>query len=141
MHVHRVFVAGYRRKIPDPDATGKLHSDFTSAGADFDAELAEMDGESGHVHLLINYPPKLAVSNLVNSLKGGLAGCFAVTGQLSPEAVTREAFCGQRVILQAVAVVRRYRSSGSTLDSSKHQVSQKTAPSIPALKDGVLRRT
>ncbi|HEK2971885.1 TPA: IS200/IS605 family transposase, partial [Proteus mirabilis] len=30
----------------------------------------EMDGERDHVHLLINYPPKLAISNLVNSLKG-----------------------------------------------------------------------
>jgi putative transposase len=33
-------------------------------------ELAEMYGECGYVHLLINYPPKLAVSNLSNSLKG-----------------------------------------------------------------------
>ncbi|PDW85065.1 IS200/IS605 family transposase [Helicobacter pylori] len=28
------------------------------------------DGESDHVHLLINYPPKVSVSKLVNSLKG-----------------------------------------------------------------------
>jgi putative transposase len=30
----------------------------------------EFDGEDDHVHLLVNYPPKLAVSALVNSLKG-----------------------------------------------------------------------
>ena len=30
----------------------------------------ELDGEDDHVHLLVNYPPKVAVSNLVNSLKG-----------------------------------------------------------------------
>lgn len=35
-----------------------------------DLELVEMDGEHDHVHLLINYPPKLAISSLVNSLKG-----------------------------------------------------------------------
>ncbi len=29
-----------------------------------------MDGEDDHVHLLVEYPPKVAVSNLVNSLKG-----------------------------------------------------------------------
>jgi putative transposase len=29
-----------------------------------------MDGEDNHVHLLVNYPPKHAVSALVNSLKG-----------------------------------------------------------------------
>ncbi|HEK2790636.1 TPA: IS200/IS605 family transposase, partial [Proteus mirabilis] len=41
-----------------------------SVCADFDVERVEMDGERDHVHLLINYPPKLAISNLVNSLKG-----------------------------------------------------------------------
>ena len=30
----------------------------------------EFDGEDDHVHLLVNYPPKVAVSTLVNSLKG-----------------------------------------------------------------------
>ena len=29
-----------------------------------------MDGEDDHVHLLVEYPPKVAVSSLVNSLKG-----------------------------------------------------------------------
>ena len=70
MHVHLVFVAKYRRKIFDLDAIEKLRTYFASVCADFDVELVEMDGERDHVHLLINYPPKLAVSNLVNSLKG-----------------------------------------------------------------------
>ena len=34
------------------------------------ATLVEMDGEDDHVHLLVEYPSKLAVSSLVNSLKG-----------------------------------------------------------------------
>ena len=38
--------------------------------ADFEAELVEMDGGSDHVHLLVHYPPKVAVSRLVNSLRG-----------------------------------------------------------------------
>lgn len=37
---------------------------------DFEAELVEFDGEDDHVHLLVNYPPKVALSKLVNSLKG-----------------------------------------------------------------------
>ena len=36
----------------------------------FEAELVEFDGEDDHVHLLVNYPPKVAISSLVNSLKG-----------------------------------------------------------------------
>lgn len=35
---------------------------------DFGAELREMNGERNHVHLLVNYPPKVPVSALVNSL-------------------------------------------------------------------------
>ena len=70
MHVHLVFVTKYRRQIFDYDATEKLRTYFSNVCADFEAELVEMDGEPDHVHLLINYPPKLAISSLVNSLKG-----------------------------------------------------------------------
>ncbi len=38
--------------------------------ADFGAQLREFSGEPDHVHLLAEYPPKVAVSALVNSLKG-----------------------------------------------------------------------
>ncbi|SKA28885.1 putative transposase, partial [Oceanospirillum multiglobuliferum] len=34
-----------------------------------ECDLLEMDGESDHVHLLIAYPPKLAISVMVNNLK------------------------------------------------------------------------
>jgi putative transposase len=47
-----------------------LQDIFSSICADFEAELVEFDGEDDHVHLLVNYPPKVAVSALVNSLKG-----------------------------------------------------------------------
>lgn len=42
--------------------------------ADFGAELREFNGETDHVHLLVHYPPKVALSRLVNSLKGVSAG-------------------------------------------------------------------
>lgn len=70
MHVHLVFVAKYRRKVFDGDAIDRLRALFDKTCADFEAQLIEMDGEDDHVHLLVEYPPKVAVSNLVNSLKG-----------------------------------------------------------------------
>ena len=70
MHVHLVFVAKYRRKVFDKEAIDSLRDIFTKVCSDFEAELVEMDGERDHVHLLINYQPKIAVSILVNSLKG-----------------------------------------------------------------------
>jgi putative transposase len=38
--------------------------------ADFGGELRQCDGEDDHVHLLVSFPPKYSVANLVNSLKG-----------------------------------------------------------------------
>ncbi len=70
IHVHLVFVAKYRRKVFDKEAIDRLRELFAKICTDFEAELMEMDGERDHVHLLVNYPPKMAVSALVNSLKG-----------------------------------------------------------------------
>ena len=36
----------------------------------FEVERAEFNGEQDHVHLLVNYPPKVQLSKLINSLKG-----------------------------------------------------------------------
>lgn len=70
MHVHLVFVAKYRKKVFDADAIERLRRIFASVCADFDSTLVEMDGEGDHVHLLVEYPPAVTVSRLVNSLKG-----------------------------------------------------------------------
>ena len=43
---------------------------FASVCTDFEAERVAFDGEDDPVRLLVNYPPKVCVSNLVNSLKG-----------------------------------------------------------------------
>ena len=69
-HVHLVFVTKFRRKIFTKEILAELRSIFSSVCQDFDAQLVEMEGENDHVHLLVFYPPKVAVSKLVNSLKG-----------------------------------------------------------------------
>ncbi len=70
MHVHLVFVTKYRREVSTKANLDDLRLMFVSVCADFEAELVEFDGEDDHVHLLVNYPPKVSVSSLVNSLKG-----------------------------------------------------------------------
>jgi putative transposase len=70
LHVHLVFVAKYRRHVFDGAAIEELQSIFTKVCADFGAELRACDGEDDHVHLLVEYPPTMAISPLVNSLKG-----------------------------------------------------------------------
>ncbi len=48
----------------------ELEGSIRKVCKDFEAELLESDGEDDHLHLLIAYPPKVALSRLVNSLKG-----------------------------------------------------------------------
>jgi putative transposase len=70
MHVHLVFVTKYRRGVFTKDILENLRVVFSQVCADFESQLVEFDGEDDHVHLLVNYPPKVSVSALVNSLKG-----------------------------------------------------------------------
>jgi putative transposase len=70
MHIHLVFVTKYRRDVFTKAILDDLQKIFTKVCGDFESELVEFDGEDDHVHLLIDYPPKVAISKLVNSLKG-----------------------------------------------------------------------
>ncbi len=70
LHVHLVFVAKYRRHVFSKAILDAMRPIFENVCHDFEASLAEFDGEDDHVHLLVNYPPKVALSALVNSLKG-----------------------------------------------------------------------
>jgi len=53
-----------------PEHMELLSQAFAKVCADFECELIEFNGECNHVHLLVSFPPKVAVSKLVNSLKG-----------------------------------------------------------------------
>ena len=70
MHVNLVFVTKYRREVFTKEILDDLKIIFAQTCLDFEAELVEFDGEDDHVHLRVNYPPKVSVSSLVNSLKG-----------------------------------------------------------------------
>ena len=70
MHVHLIFVTRYRRKVFDGDAIDRITKHFERVANDFGAVVIEANGEDDHVHLLVEYPPKVSVSSLVRSLKG-----------------------------------------------------------------------
>ena len=60
----------YRRLVFTTEILEDLRALFSNVCQDFEATLEEFDGERDPVHLLITYPPKVATSRLVNSLKG-----------------------------------------------------------------------
>jgi putative transposase len=90
-----------------------MKSVFSKICEDFEAVLVECDGEGDHVHLLINYPPKVSISKLVNSLKGAssrrlrrihpeLTACYWKSVLWSPSYFA--ASCGGAPI----AIIRQY---------------------------------
>ena len=70
MHAHLVFVTKYRHKVFTDTHLTRMEDIMRAVCADFETELVEFNGENNHVHLLVNFPPKVAISKLVNSLKG-----------------------------------------------------------------------
>jgi putative transposase len=70
LHAHLVFVTKFRHEVFADTHLSRMEEIMRDVCADFETELAEFNGESDHVHLLVHFPPKVALSKLVNSLKG-----------------------------------------------------------------------
>ena len=47
-----------------------LRETFSAIAQSYGATISQMDGEDDHVHLLVEYPPNVSLSKLVNALKG-----------------------------------------------------------------------
>ena len=70
LQVHLVFVTKFRRDVLTDAMLQRCEESMGNVCVDFDTELLTFNGEDDHVHLLVSYPPKVALSRLVNSLKG-----------------------------------------------------------------------
>ncbi|MFJ2303476.1 IS200/IS605 family transposase [Streptomyces sp. NPDC087787] len=70
LHAHLVFVTKYRRTVFNDEMLTRCEEIMRKVCEDFETDLIEFNGEGDHVHLLVHYPPKVSLSNLVNSLKG-----------------------------------------------------------------------
>ena len=68
--VRLVFITKYRRGVFSIEMLERLQEIFRETCQQMEAELIEFGGEDDHVHVMICYPPKLALSNLVSKLKG-----------------------------------------------------------------------
>ena len=70
LHAHLVFVSKYRRGVFTSGMLTDMEGVMSMVCSDMGATLVEFNGEANHVHLLVHYPPTLAISRLVNALKG-----------------------------------------------------------------------
>jgi len=70
LKVHLVCVAKYRGEVFSNQEIGLLESVFRNIAEKMDLQILEFNGEEEHIHALVEYPPKLSVSEIVNALKG-----------------------------------------------------------------------
>lgn len=70
IYTHLVFVTKYRRKMFVAEHINAITEICQSVAKKMDFQVLEINGEGDHVHLLVEYPPKLSVSQIVNALKG-----------------------------------------------------------------------
>ncbi|WP_406209638.1 IS200/IS605 family transposase [Streptomyces sp. NBC_01017] len=70
LHAHLVFVTKFRHKVFTDAHLRRMEEIMRDVAKDFECKIVEFNGENNHVHLLVNFPPKVALSKLVNSLKG-----------------------------------------------------------------------
>ncbi len=70
LKIHLVCVTKYRRPVLTPESLAVIEKSFTEVAKKMDFQILEFNGESDHVHALVEFPPKLSVSQMVNALKG-----------------------------------------------------------------------
>ena len=69
LQVHLIFTTKYRRRVMTPKVLQSVLATLGIAASDLGCTLLEADGEADHVHLLVSYPPKVSISEMVNRFK------------------------------------------------------------------------
>jgi putative transposase len=84
LYIHLVCVVKYRRKILTADSLKTLEAACSDVAQKMGFEVKEFNGEADHVHLLLEYPPKLSISQMVNALKGVSSRRYGQAGHPKP---------------------------------------------------------
>jgi putative transposase len=85
LKIHLVCVTKYQRKILTAESLKVIEESTKEVARKMDFKILEFNGESDHVHFLIEYPPKLAISLIVNTLKGVSSRMYGKAGFPKPE--------------------------------------------------------
>lgn len=70
LHAHFDFATKYRHRAFNDTHLKQTEEIARAVCADFECEPTESNGENNHAHLLVSLPPKVALTKLVNPLKG-----------------------------------------------------------------------
>ena len=84
LKIHLVCITKYRGKIFTAESLAVIEKSFLEVAAKMDFQVEEFNGELDHIHALIEYPPKLSISQIVNALKGVSSRRYGQAGYPKP---------------------------------------------------------
>jgi putative transposase len=84
LKIHLICVTKYRRPVFTANGLELIEKSFQEVAKKMDFQILEFNGEGNHVHALIEYPPKLSVSQIVNALKGVSSRRYGQAGLPKP---------------------------------------------------------
>lgn len=84
LKIHLVCVTKCRREVLTTEGLALLRESFVEVGRKMDFQVLEFNGEVDHIHALIEYPPKLSISQIVNALKGVSSRRYGQAGYAKP---------------------------------------------------------
>ena len=67
---HLVFVVKYRHAVISDSVWTSLRYGFDISAKRLNLTLVELNHDKDHVHLVVEYPPKVSISEMANALKG-----------------------------------------------------------------------
>jgi putative transposase len=82
--IHLVCVTKYRRPVFTAASLDLIEKSFREVAKKMDFQIQEFNGEADHIHVLIEYPPKLSISSIVNALKGVSSRRYGQAGYPKP---------------------------------------------------------
>ena len=82
--VHLICVTKYRKSVFTDASLNVVEDSFRSVAAKMNFVVLEFNGEGNHVHALIEYPPKLSISQIANAVKGVSSRRYGQAGHKKP---------------------------------------------------------
>jgi putative transposase len=84
LQINLVCVTKYRKKVLTASSLAVIEASFREVALKMDFQVKEFNGEEDHIHCLIEYPPKLSISQMVNAVKGVSSRLYGKAGYPKP---------------------------------------------------------
>jgi len=121
LKAHLVCVTKYRDPVFNDASLKLIEESFRTVAEKMNFQILEFNGEANHVHALIEYPPKLSISQIANSVKGVSSRRYGQAGYQKPrdkEALWSPSYFAVSVGGAPIEVLKQYIKDQSRPESA-----------------------